>query len=221
MARPRKQPLRRSMVTLQSQARARALSNLASKSYVKQVVNQNVNIAPVIANLAGTLSYDTPHIVPLTGSNLNNKHLLKSGLSYRFHVLSNHVGTSVFRVIMFQYLQSNKTAPTMEEILNASDGTLATEVYQNYDYDNRKNYKILFDRLQTVGGTTGGDIPNDRVYSGVIPLRSIQRKTIVPVGDGDALRGTIYLAAISDKPIASSSITMLGYVQHNETLSDP
>lgn len=96
------------------------------------------------------------------------------------------------RVIIFQYKQNNTVAPSTTTILNGSNPTYLSQ----YNYDNRFNYAILYDKIHSVN--------NDR------PAITVRSRTFnkwakkkIQFANGTSTQGTnhMYVFVISDSTI--------------------
>jgi len=184
MARPRKSALKLSMATINARARVQARANLASKAYVKKQITKHDELTQSTVSIATTTKggYDDPHIVQL---NPTGQFFFKSGIDIRLK----WPNTTASRIIVFQYLQSNESAPTLAEIISVTGASDATTPYNGYDFDNRSSYKILHDQLFS---TTNS---NDKTFQRIlIPLRRLQRKTVVTSDDSaTSNKGSVYV----------------------------
>jgi len=169
---------------------------LASKAYVKKQITKHDELTQSTVSLATSTKggYDDPHIVQL---NPTGQFFFKSGIDIRFKWAE----TQPSRIIVFQYLQSNETAPEIGEIISVTGSADATTAYNGYDFDNRSSYKILHDQLFGTGN------PNDKpIQRIIIPLRKLQRKTVVTSDDSaTSNKGSIYMMLYSSALSASTA----------------
>lgn len=222
MARPRKHwsQLTSAQVMAQARSMAKKKSQVATKGYVKKQItgNQDINDSGTQSQASANVAYDSTIVFKAIDTSVA-KEYVKSNLRLR-STLYNAAGPScTVRMIIFQYLQGNASLPVLSDVINSSGA--ATDIYKGYNYANRHNYKILYDRMIDLGGSTNGAIAERKSVDVIIPLKRLSRKILVQTDASTAtFKGCVYVLLTSDVANASTPPVFAGtmyYLRHQVT----
>lgn len=136
---------------------------------------------------------------------------LAGNIQFKFQLLASDT-TNLVRLVWFQWKDISTAAgpsPAASDIFFPGPSG-AVDVWSQYDHDNRKSYKILFDRTYNlVGNGTSGTFPGTtttQIYrSTTVSLKKARRKVQLK---GGGLQGTnrIFFLPLSDSSAASHPV---------------
>lgn len=113
--------------------------------------------------------------------------------------------SNVVRIIFFQWLMDDQTAPQVGDILMGT-GT-SSSVLQMRNYVNKKNYKILYDKTHTTSTNAGNNLTI--VKHVIIPAKRLKIKQFKYLNDSSSgfapnlIKGNIYYMMASDSAVIS------------------
>lgn len=183
----------------------------ATKDDVKKAISTSETRSQATSGVTSfqNVSYDSPYIASLLTFNAVKRLEIKQGVRFRGYIRSGAVCSRV-RVILFQWLASNATAPTIADILAPYVGSVdtASEVLNgDYNFYNRSNYKILFDKGYSLSdfASTNDTRDGQTRLDVLIPLKRLQRKYVIMADDAESGRkGQLYVLAVSDQTDAGT-----------------
>lgn len=114
--------------------------------------------------------------------------------------------SNVFRVVIFQWFQqSDSNFPTIGDIfMNNGAGYPYLDMY---NYENKKNFKILFDKTHTLSGNAGNNatiINHKKWYGAGIPIKKIKFLGNSESGfNANIVKGALYYMFVTDSTVIS------------------
>lgn len=182
-------------------------NQVATKAYVQKALSTAETRAQVIqaSTSPQSLSYDSPLVSDLFQYAPANKRVeVKEGLQFRAFLRGGASVSSEARILIFQWLSSNATAPDLDDILQAYVASVDTgyeAINCPPNFTNRSNYKMLYDRAFSVPAfDTTSTVKDSEVRIDImIPLKRLQRKYLISADDAESgYKGHVYMIGVSN-----------------------
>lgn len=159
----------------------------ANSATTGDLINHNGTVFSLLANLArGDNSLN----------NFRGDSLTPLSLKLRYGLLGNDQPQAM-RVIIFQWFQSS--VPSVAGVLDTPNTFLGTPLapYSDKQFDNRKTYKVLYDKLHGLTNTGAGDQNIFHVEDVFLPMSAFKNIEFV-FNSASPQTGGIYLCVVSD-----------------------
>lgn len=164
----------------------------ANSATTGDLINHNGTVFSLLANLArGDNSLN----------NFRGDSLTPLSLKFRY-ALQGVDQPQNMRVIIFQWFQSSVPSPA--GILDTPNSFLGTPLapFSDKQFDNRKTYKILYDKLVGLTNTGAGDSNVTHVEDVFLPMSAFKNIEFV-YNSASPQTGGVYLCVVSDSAAVS------------------